>query len=148
MTTDGQISKSDQKKQARVGDLLQKPGLTAKEQQELAKKTDPTEQLRQNGIFTNGEAPKDFDDLQAALEPDIRDGDDKDSQETARTEELNMAPPPLQSETDKSKNPVEDEQIRHTVHPIAPTSANDDAKQTKPANKVQAKKTTTTTKGA
>lgn len=148
MTDQGQITKKDQKKQARIGDLLQKPGLTAKEQQELAKNTDPTEQLRQNGIFTNGEAPKDFDDLQASLEPNIREGDKKDSQETARTEELNMAPPPLQSVTDKSKNPVEDEQIRHTAHPIAPTSANDNTKQTKPANKVQAKKTSTTTKGA
>lgn len=143
MTEDGQITKKDQKKQARIGDLLQKPGLTAKEQQELSAATDPTEQLRQNGIYTNGEAPDDFEDTQAALEPNIRDNKDKDSQETVRTEQLNAAPAPLQSASDKSKNPIADEQVKHGTHPLAPVSANDDDNQTKPAKKVAAKKAAT-----
>lgn len=137
MTDDGQITKSDQKKQARIGDLLQKPGLTAKEQQELAAKTDPTEALRQNGIFTNGEEPDEFLKRQAELEPNFRNNKAKDKQATVRTEELNMAPPPLQSRTDKSANPIADEQLTTPVQHNAPKSVNDDPKQTTEAKKAK-----------
>lgn len=140
MTDKGQITKEDQEKQATVGDLLQKPFMTAKEQQQLAELTTPTDHLKANGIYTNGEEPDDFKDTQARLEPAI--GESRGSQETTSTEQLNAAPPPLQSATDPSENPIADAELKHPIGNIAPKSANDSRKQTKaaPTKKAAAKK--------